>query len=399
MKGITRGRRGLLAFLGAGALLLAGCTGTRLPSGLPLASPDPLPPSAALPPASGETLGSGDVRLALLLPLSAEGNGARIAAEFRNAAEMAVSEAPGVIQVVVKDTGGTPEGASAAARQAIEERATAVLGPVFSDNVTAAASVLRPAGVPVIAFSSDRSVAGPGVYLNSFLPGGVVDRTLSLAAQRGVRNVVAIVPEGPAGDVALAQARETLARMGGRLAAAARYQYDFASVEQAVRTVGEALRTSDALFIPDGGKAPSTIAAVAAGFGFDLSSKKLLGTGQWSTADLSDPTLAGAWFADTDRERIARYNERYRRRYGAEPSVNSALAFDTVVLAASIVSRFGREGFQPAVIEDPSGFSGYTGVFRFRPDGTSERGYAVYEVVDGRAQLVSPAPRRFDGAS
>lgn len=402
MTGFTTGRRGALALFGAAALFLAGCTAARVPSGLPSSSPSAAPqePAADLTPAEGETLGSGNVRVALLLPLSGEGNGARIASEFRNAAQLAMGDSnAGPIQLVIKDTQGTAEGARMAAQQALDERASAVLGPVFAENVRAAAAVLRPANVPMIAFSSDRSVAGPGVYLNSFLPGGIVDRTLSYAVSQDLRTVVAIVPEGQAGNVALAQARDTLTRTGATLAAAARYQYDFSSVQQAVQSTAQALGTSDALFIPDGGKTPSAVAAAVTGAGVDLSSKQLLGTGQWSSANLGDPMLAGALFADTDHERIARYKQQYQQRYGAQPSVNSALAFDTVMLAANIVRRHGGQGFGPEVIEDPSGFSGYTGIFRFRPDGTSERGYAVYEVVDGKAQIASPAPRRFSGAS
>jgi branched-chain amino acid transport system substrate-binding protein len=34
-------------------------------------------------------------------------------------------------------------------------------------------------------------------------------------------------------------------------------------------------------------------------------------------------------------------------------------------------------------------------VFRFRADGTNERGLAVMEIDDGGAKVISPAPRSF----
>lgn len=393
-------RRGVLSGLGAAtALTLAGCVGTPAGSDLPTRAARPLPSEPEnLPTAQGEVIGTGGTRVALLLPLAGEGDGARVGTEFRNAAAMALGDAGlDAIQLVVKDTGGTAEGARAVASQALRERASLVLGPVFANNVSAAASVLQGSGVPMIAFSSDRSVAGPGVYLNSFLPEGVVDRTLSYAASQGLTDIVAIVPEGPAGDVALAQARETLPRIGARLAAAARYEYDFESVRQAVQSVADAARQSDAIFVPDGGKTPSAIAATLAGTGVDMETTRFLGTGQWATTDLSDSMLAGALFADIDHDRVGRYKDAYRARFGAEPSVNSALAYDSAVLAANIVKRFGAEGFRPEIIENASGFAGYTGIFRFLSDGTSEHGYAVYEVRDGTPVMVSPAPTRFDG--
>jgi branched-chain amino acid transport system substrate-binding protein len=47
------------------------------------------------------------------------------------------------------------------------------------------------------------------------------------------------------------------------------------------------------------------------------------------------------------------------------------------------------------VLTNSSGFGGTDGVFRFRPDGTNERGLAVMQVTPGGAQIVSPAPRSF----
>ena len=388
-----------MAAMAVCAMLLAACQGGGVPAGLP--GPQPAAPALpqTLPPATGETLGQGAVRLALFLPLGAEGNGSRIAAEFRNAAQMAIEDVGGAaLEIVVKDTAGTPEGAARVAAEAVREGAAAALGPVFAGNVRAAADILRDAGRPVIAFSSDRSVAGGGVYLNSFQPEGLVERTLAYAAMQGYRDVVAIVPNGTAGDIAIAEARRTLTLHGGALVAAARYDYDNASVSVAVQQVSAALENADAIFIPDGGNSPNAIMAALAGTGVDLSGKKLLGTGQWTSSNLRDPALAGAWFADTDQTVLAGFRQRYAARFGEEPAASSALAYDTVVLAANVVAAQGAAGFRRDVLEAPSGFAGYAGIFRFRADGTAERGYAVYEVTDGAPRMISPAPRSFDGA-
>jgi hypothetical protein len=47
------------------------------------------------------------------------------------------------------------------------------------------------------------------------------------------------------------------------------------------------------------------------------------------------------------------------------------------------------------VLTTASGFAGIDGVFRFRPDGTNERGLAVLRVAPSGGQAVSPAPRSF----
>jgi hypothetical protein len=51
--------------------------------------------------------------------------------------------------------------------------------------------------------------------------------------------------------------------------------------------------------------------------------------------------------------------------------------------------------FTPAALNDPNGIAGVNGIFRFRPDGTSERGLAVLEMSASGPVVVSPAPTTF----
>src|SRR5665213_766717 len=117
------------------------------------------------------TLGEGQVRVALILPLPAQGNAGVAALSMKNASEMAIAEFKNPnIHLLVKDDGGTPQGAQAAAQQAITEGAEIIIGPLFAEAVRAVGGVARQRGIPVIAFSTDVSVATRGVYLLSFLP-------------------------------------------------------------------------------------------------------------------------------------------------------------------------------------------------------------------------------------
>lgn len=379
--------------------VLAGCAAQGVPSGLPGRPFSTLPPSQSAP-VQGEVIGTGETRAALLLPLSAEGNGGAVATELKNAALLAMEDVGmEALEIVVKDTAGTEAGASAAAASAVSEGAAVVLGPLFAANVRAASAALSQRRLPVIAFSSDSTAAGPGTYLNSFLPQDLARRVISYASSQGVREVVAIVPNGAAGDLAEAAARQALQAAGGSLTAVARYDYDNASVQAAVQQVALAVGEADAIFIPDGGNSPSAIVAALRGMGVDLSGKRLLGTGQWASANLSDPALQGGWFADVDHARLLLFKNRYQQRFGAPPSVTAALGYDSVILAATLARKGGAAAFTAANLQIASGFAGTTGTFRFLPDGTNQRGYAVYEVTEGAGRLISPAPTSFAGAS
>jgi hypothetical protein len=393
-------RRRFLAGISTVTLVAGGCQ--SVPEGVPSAQPATPAPAAtdALPAANGEIIGSGTVRVAMLLPLGASGNGGKIGLELRNAAQLAIEDfGPQSLQIVVKDTAGEPSRALAMATEATSEGSSAVLGPVFAPEVTQAATVLRQADKIAIAFSSDQSVAGNGVYLNSFLPQGVVDRTAAYAFSQGYKSFVALVPNGAAGTVAERQLQQTLQTLGGSLLQVERYDPNDASVQTAASTIAAKANEAQAIFIPDGGPSPNAIAAALRSNGVDLATKKLLGTGLWGSSSLGDPTLTGAWFADVDQARIAEFKARYKQKFGAEPSTNAVLGYDSVALAAGIVRMHGPVGFTPAVIEARSGFTGYGGAFRFGSDGSNQRAYTVYEVQPGGGRkVVSPSPTSFGAA-
>ena len=127
-----------------------------------LRAPRPLPVPSEPAPAREEA----PVKVALLVPLSAQGHAGMIGKSLKQAAELALFERDNPsLQLIVKDDKGTPEGAKAAAEEAIKGGAKLILGPLFAKSATAVAPVARQAGVPVIAFSTDRQVAGNGVYL------------------------------------------------------------------------------------------------------------------------------------------------------------------------------------------------------------------------------------------
>ena len=66
-----------------------------------------------------------------------------------------------------------------------------------------------------------------------------------------------------------------------------------------------------------------------------------------------------------------------------------------MTLAAALARNGGPDPYNERALTNVSGFSGADGVFRFRADGTNERGLAVMQVDNGAARVISPAPRSF----
>jgi ABC-type branched-subunit amino acid transport system substrate-binding protein len=382
-------RRARSALFVVTALALAACAGDPFSS-------TPLPQGPAEP-APGAVIGSGEIRVALILPLSAPGNAGVAALSMKNAADLALAEfkQPN-IQLLVKDDAGTPQGAQAAAQQALAEGAEIIVGPLFAQSVSAVGGVARARNIPVIAFSTDASVAARGVYLLSFLPESDVKRIVDFAISRGKRSFAALLPDNAYGAVVEAAFQQEVARRGGRVLALEKYSLDPGKMAEPIRRVAQAAGRVDSIFIPDGADAvPQVVAALAAN-GVNPKRVQLLGTGLWDDPRIfSAGALEGGWYAAPEQNGFRSFAQRYRARYGNEPVRTATLAYDAVALIAALVKTQGPQRFSEQTLTASSGFAGIDGIFRFRSDGTNERGLAVLRVSPSGGQPVSPAPRSF----
>jgi ABC-type branched-subunit amino acid transport system substrate-binding protein len=320
---------------------------------------------------------------------------------MRNAAEMALAEfnAPN-IKLLVKDDAGSADGARAAAQQALDEGAEIIIGPLFAQSVSVVGQMARARNVPVIAFSTDTNVASRGVYLLSFLPESDVRRIVQYAGTNGKRSFAALIPENAYGTVVEAAFRQDVARRGGRVIAVEHYPHDKAAMAAPVKIVAQAAARADALFIPDGGDTVPDVIQTLAASGANTKKLQLLGTGLWDDPRIfSTPALDGGWFAAPDAAGYRAFATRYATRFKQQPVRTATLAYDAVALIAALVKTQGpQQRFSPETLTNPSGFSGIDGLFRFRADGTNERGLAVLRVTPSGPQTIGPAPRSFTGS-
>jgi branched-chain amino acid transport system substrate-binding protein len=387
-------RRQALQFSGSAslAMLAAACGGG---SGLdplpPQTSPQPQPQAGGQAPAN--SIGSGPVRVGLILPLSAQGLVGAAANAIRNAAELAMSEfEKPEITLLIKDDRGDAGVSREMTQQALSEGAELILGPFTANAVQQASAASKAAGRPMIAFSSDTSVAQPGVYLLSFTPQTDVARILSYAASRGKRSIAALLPEGSFGNVIAAEYQQQISRLG--LTQGPMRLYAPGRANEAARALAAELGTSDALLTTDltdvmGATADAITAA-------GIKNIQMLGTGVWNDLSvLQKPALQKGWFAAPDSAGYNSFASRYRKRFNNSPTRTATIGYDSVALAAALALTQGSNRFTQATLTNPSGFAGQDGIFRFRADGTNERALAVLQVNNQSAQVINPAPKGF----
>ncbi len=395
--GSSASRRTALGLI-LGAPLLGACSSVQQ-SISQFSVPNPFSSSSAPPPPAGAqqqpiALGNGSIKVALILPLSAGGNAAVAAQSMKNASEMALAEFLNPnLQLLVKDDAGTPQGAQQAAQQALDEGCEIILGPLFAASVPSVAQVARGRNVSVIAFSTDSSVAGRGVYLLSFLPETDVERIVGYSSAVGKRSFAAMLPDNAYGNVIEAAFKQAVPKRGGRIVVFEKYGADRATV---ARNVAGSLGSADTLLLADDGDIVAQVGDALVAAGANFQKVQLLGTGLWDNPRVfSSSSLENGLYAAPDPAGFRSFATRYKTKYGAEPVRTATLAYDAVALIAALSRTQGGKRFTPEVLQNSSGFAGIDGLFRFRADGTNERGLAIMKVTSkGPVPIVQP-PRSF----
>jgi ABC-type branched-subunit amino acid transport system substrate-binding protein len=436
---------GLALTLAAG---LAACAAPSVPTPEPEAQqpsvPEPVPEEtveAPPEPAVVEELmveGPAPVKVGLLLPLS--GPNAKVGEAILNAAQLALFDLAGErFTLVVRDTGGTPQGASAAAEAALAEGAELLLGPLFSTSALVVKPIAEAAAVPMITFSNNTSIAGPLAFVMGVTPRTQVDRVVDYAAAQGLSRFAVLAPENAYGNAVVAALQEAVFRNGVELSRVVFYDPQAADVSAEVQVLAdydlrrraldsqrrdlqsrsdEAARRAlqrlqgletlgpppfDGILLPASGQQLLSVAPLLAYYDVDPSEVRFLGTSLWEDpALLNEPTLQGAWFPAPPPTLWSTFRQRYEASFGDTPPRVASLGYDAVALAAVLELRGSTEGtflpYTAEAITQTLGFAGIDGIFRFFPDGQVQRGLAVLELQRAGFIERDPAPQSFPRA-
>jgi len=388
-------------------LLLAGC-GT-VPARGPAAQAPPAPAPAPtvvqpLPPPTVAPTPAGPATAALLLPLS--GANATLGQGMLDAAEMAVFDIKDShLALLPRDTGGTPEGAAAAARAALDQGAHIIIGPLTAGEVQAVQPVAADHGIPVLAFSTAAALAGNGTYLFGFLPDDEVRRVVAFAHEKGVHRIAFLGPGTAYGHLIADSLKSAATEQGVELGPVVFFDPAVPQPIEAIHHLGKPgddgkiALDGDALMLPMGGAQLKTVGQLLLANGIDPAHVHFLGTGLWDDPSLiGEPSLQGAWYAAPDPAGRADFDRRFQKLYGHAPPRLATLAYDASALAAQLSTAPEGADFSPTALANPSGFLGVDGIFRLRPDGRGERGLAVLEIHATGPKVVSPARQSFSGS-
>lgn len=297
-----------------------------------------------------------------------------------HAASMLGSYARPVNDMECFDTGGTPEGAAAAAEAAVAAGHRLVFGPILPAEVEAAGAVLRRAGVPAITFTLDEKVLGDGVYSLAWRIELEVSTIATYARRIGIAQVAAFLPArlGATGLRAIGQA---ITGAGVTLVASESYGADTAKNAAALRKLAGTMTQPTGLLMIEPQLAAKCMKALA-----NLDPRpvmpQLLGAGPWYLDEGYEPALEGALFAAP-----AGYAQTLRA--GKNSLKPYALHGGTAVWLARELDLVSEP--KPEVVrrrlERPEGFE-LGGRVWMRGRGLARRELAVFKVKNGDMRIV-----------
>lgn len=352
---------------------------------------------------SGQDINPGEaVRVALLVPKSApSADVQRLSRDLESAARLAASDLSGArIDLRVYDTAGQAARAAQVARQAVDDGAKIIIGPLYAETANAAALSVRGDNVNVLAFSNNPSIAGQNLFVLGPTFNNTAATLASYATKRGKNQIVTVYSNNVAGQLGKAAIESAVARSGGRVAGSVGYEFSETGVASAVPRVAQAVRDNgaDAIFLTaNSAGALPLLSQMLPEAGVSPATTQYIGLSRWDSPPqtLSLPGVQGGWFALPDPGRSAQYVSRFRAAYGTAPHQVSSLAYDGVAAIGALIRQGRRDALKTSGLTQNAGFQGATGVFRLRSDGSNERALAVGSITGGQVVILQPAPTSF----
>lgn len=351
-------------------------------------------------------------RAAILLPLS--GAYQSVGTELRKAVDMAViSLAPPQFEVIYIDTAKAP---AEAAYAAVAADADIIIGPVFSSHTAAIAPIAIENRIPVLSFSNNSTITNPGVWIMGQQPEHEMEAVLSyaMASLAAIENIppeqarIAIVTNDTAygrtlRDYSIRHLITAGAAQPAQLLLDQTVLENENRLQQSIRQFARWTKENpspefDMVIICGDADFTLTVAPVLVWHDLDPAKVRFVGSSQWNRADMiTEPSLQGGLYATLPTDRRQRFEKVWNTYFTEPPGDLAPLGFDAVAVASLMTgdATTDNEDMANNVLLRETGFAGFSGVFRFYPDGSHRRHLEVRQINRFRSATVRPADTTF----
>ena len=307
------------------------------------------------------------------------------------------------IELLYFDTAGGEQAVNAA-NEAISNNVDVVIGPLFSDSVSAVKPLLKASNIPVLSFSNNIDVAEPGVWVLGYLPEQQISQLVDFAVARGKQNFGILSANSQLGKKITNAAINQLADYG--LSARTVFELDnISQMEQEellsqIKTFAKYVDTSkDLLTLPP----PAYDTVIIAGDTdfilqvapilsyYDLGPDRALfmGIDKWNQPKmLNEPSLQNAILTLPKRPAEEKFNNVWQSEFTFESNDLAKISFDASALVIATAVANAPIPLVDDLATQP-GFIGFSGQFKMSESGLTERVFEIMEISDNL--LVQPS--------
>lgn len=370
-----------------------------------------------------------EIKIALLLPLS--GKHKKLGKALYDAAQLALFD-HGDPRIVIYpfDTKGSEFTAISVMNEVVAEGIKIIVGPVFSKVVKSISPIASKNDITIFSFSNNSEVANNNIYVMGLDVRQQVQRIVTYAIENDIKYFSALLPGNNYGSQIVTELRKVIEIYGGMVLKTEFYVPGSdvnVNVRRVVRSLieipvdregqplfkhlmeGEEIPLDEegrplyqdikdfktALLIAENSKKLVEIADLLEKYNFPDESQ-VIGLSGWDGSEaLQKDVFSGAWFTGLPKNNFELYHDHFDDIYTYTPAKISSFAYDIISVISALVASGEDITFKKEMVLNSVGFSGISGVFRFKNSGVVERLLEVYKADGGRVNTIDPANFQF----
>ena len=355
-----------------------------------------------------------EIRVGLLLPL--KGKNYRIGKSLLNAIHLALYKTQNKnIKIFVRDTSSV-EGVTKAYYEFLDLNVNIILGPVFSDKVNELKSLSSDNRIQTITFSNNLNIAEDGTFISGLTIKDEIETIINYSEKNNLTKLAIIAPENIYGNSVIQLLEDATLNKSINIFSKILFEPknpDFYEVAKQVSDYEnrsknllekiESLKQEnsekakkeikllqqkdtygelqfDSLYIAvENFQQLSLLSSTLPYYDVDPKKIQYFGTSLWNKdAIIKEPGLNNSIFVALDKDKSEIFYDLYQSLYNEVPHSIAIYGFDAVGIISSLNNQ-NLEINKKNIINE-IGFSGLTGMFKFKNDGIVERELTLYRI-------------------
>jgi hypothetical protein len=358
---------------------LAGCQASNLGEGVSASN-------SGVSPVSSSAYGSGPVQVTMLLPTDAALR--KKAADIADGAKLALDDlGAGQLRIDFQASASGSGQAASKVQAASAAGAKLIIGPATNEEVSRIISGTSPPRPPILALVANNSAGGTHIWP---LYGDAIDSALEgvgVAVAAKQKNIVVVHEAGfPAEN--LLRLREGISLKGGNTIGFVPYPASGINLRAAFAKGQVVFAKANTIVLLGGGNAIGEVIDILAAGEFGQSIATAIATSLIPEEIYKRPSAQGLMVAIPSTSDVSVIADRFKAKYGREPSYDAAIGYDSIAIAAGLVRSGGPDAITVENLTSSQGFRAATGLFRFRPDGRIERRMIVHRIENGSLKVI-----------